>query len=78
MYARVFLGGEGLCCACVLLSQSSRQVGALVGLKLLPFYWFVQGMDVWLITDGSGEGRGGGEKKDVLPPLMPGLPARNQ
>lgn len=35
-----------------------------------------QGMDVALITDGSGDGRGGGEKKDVLPPLMPGLPAR--
>ena len=35
-----------------------------------------KGMDVALITDGSGDGRGGGEKKDVLPPLMPGLPAR--
>ena len=36
------------------------------------------GMDVALLSDGSGEGRGGGEKKDVLPPLMPGLPARSQ
>lgn len=35
-----------------------------------------QGMDVALISDGSGRGRGGGDKKDVLPPLMPGLPAR--
>ncbi len=34
------------------------------------------GVDVALICDGSGAGRGGGEKKDVLPPLMPGLPAR--
>lgn len=37
-----------------------------------------KGMDVALICDGSGAGRGGGEKKDVLPPLMPGLPARQQ
>lgn len=37
-----------------------------------------QGVDVQLISDGSGAGRGGGEKKDVLPPLMPGLPARQQ
>lgn len=37
-----------------------------------------QGMDVALVCDGSGAGRGGGEKKDVLPPLMPGLPARQQ
>lgn len=35
-------------------------------------------MDVALVCDGSGAGRGGGEKKDVLPPLMPGLPARQQ
>lgn len=38
----------------------------------------VQGMDVSLICDGSGAGRGGGEKKDVLPPLMPGLKPRVQ
>lgn len=37
-----------------------------------------QGVDVQLISDGSGAGRGGGEKKDVLPPLMPGLKARQQ
>lgn len=37
-----------------------------------------QGMDVALICDGSGQGRGGGAKKDVLPPLMPGLKARQQ
>lgn len=43
--------------------------------KVLPTE---QGVDVQLISDGSGAGRGGGEKKDVLPPLMPGLPARQQ
>eukprot|EP00192_Tetraselmis_astigmatica_P020845 CAMPEP_0117673768 /NCGR_PEP_ID=MMETSP0804-20121206/14658_1 /TAXON_ID=1074897 /ORGANISM="Tetraselmis astigmatica, Strain CCMP880" /LENGTH=288 /DNA_ID=CAMNT_0005482547 /DNA_START=64 /DNA_END=930 /DNA_ORIENTATION=+ len=36
------------------------------------------GMDVSLISDGSGEGRGGSQKRDVLPPLMPGLRARSQ
>ena len=36
------------------------------------------GVDVYLITDGSGAGRGGAEQKDVLPPLMPGLKARQQ
>lgn len=35
-----------------------------------------QGADVYLVCDGSGAGRGGGERKEVLPPLMPGLPAR--
>jgi hypothetical protein len=37
-----------------------------------------KGADVALICDGSGAGRSGKEKKDVLPPLMPGLPARQQ
>lgn len=37
-----------------------------------------KGADVYLISDGSGSGRGGGEKKDVLPPLMPGLQPRQQ
>jgi hypothetical protein len=37
-----------------------------------------KGADVALIADGSGAGRSGKEKKDVLPPLMPGLPARQQ
>lgn len=37
-----------------------------------------QGVDVQLVSDGSGAGRGGGDRKDVLPPLMPGLPARQQ
>lgn len=37
-----------------------------------------QGMDVALVVDGSGDGRGGGEKKDVLPPLMPGMKPRQQ
>eukprot|EP00882_Tetradesmus_deserticola_P007589 GHRQ01007993.1.p1 GENE.GHRQ01007993.1~~GHRQ01007993.1.p1 ORF type:complete len:282 (+),score=110.28 GHRQ01007993.1:546-1391(+) len=43
--------------------------------KVLPTE---QGVDVQLVSDGSGAGRGGGEKKDVLPPLMPGLKARQQ
>eukprot|EP00195_Chlamydomonas_chlamydogama_P013039 CAMPEP_0202902264 /NCGR_PEP_ID=MMETSP1392-20130828/16755_1 /ASSEMBLY_ACC=CAM_ASM_000868 /TAXON_ID=225041 /ORGANISM="Chlamydomonas chlamydogama, Strain SAG 11-48b" /LENGTH=283 /DNA_ID=CAMNT_0049589005 /DNA_START=115 /DNA_END=966 /DNA_ORIENTATION=- len=37
-----------------------------------------KGMDVALICDGSGAGRTGKEKKDVLPPLLPGLKARQQ
>lgn len=37
-----------------------------------------QGEDVALVCDGSGAGRGGGEKKDVLPPLMPGMKPRQQ
>ncbi|GLC39680.1 hypothetical protein PLESTB_001861300 [Pleodorina starrii] len=36
------------------------------------------GMDVALVCDGSGAGRTGKDKKDVLPPLMPGLKARQQ
>lgn len=36
------------------------------------------GADVYLICDGTGAGRSGKEKKDVLPPLMPGLKARQQ
>ncbi|GIL63449.1 hypothetical protein Vafri_17502 [Volvox africanus] len=36
------------------------------------------GMDVALVCDGSGTGRTGKDKKDVLPPLMPGLKARQQ
>lgn len=36
------------------------------------------GEDVALIVDGSGAGRGGGEKKDVLPPLLPGMKPRQQ
>eukprot|EP00775_Hariotina_reticulata_P003216 gene3216-3493_t len=43
--------------------------------KLLPT---PEGVDVQLVSDGSGAGRGGGDKKDVLPPLMPGLKARQQ
>lgn len=34
------------------------------------------GVEVALKVDGSGAGRGGTEQKDVLPPLMPGLKAR--
>eukprot|EP00798_Chlamydomonas_sp_ICE-L_P015610 gene15610-21715_t len=33
-------------------------------------------VEVALITDGSGAGRGGGERPEVLPQLMPGLKAR--
>jgi hypothetical protein len=36
------------------------------------------GMDVALICDGSGTGRGGEEKKDLLPPLLPGMKPRQQ
>lgn len=36
------------------------------------------GQEVALVTDGSGAGREGGEKKDVLPPLMPGMKPRQQ
>ena len=36
------------------------------------------GMDVALITDGSGQGKGGKEQEEVLPPLMPGMPARRK
>jgi hypothetical protein len=52
-------------------------VSACTGIvaKLLPTS---EGVDVQLVSDGSGAGRGGGDKKDVLPPLMPGLPARQQ
>jgi len=35
-------------------------------------------MDVALVCDGSGDGRGGEDKKDLLPPLMPGLKGRSQ
>ena len=40
--------------------------------------WLLQGVDVILASDGSGEGRGGPEQKDVLPPLVPGARARQQ
>ena len=43
--------------------------------KLLPTD---QGVDVQLVCDGSGAGRGGSAKKDVLPPLMPGMKPRQQ
>mgnify|MGYP002632008796 CR=1 FL=1 len=35
-------------------------------------------VDVALTVDGSGAGKGGPEQKDVLPPLVPGAPARRQ
>lgn len=35
-----------------------------------------QGVDVYLKSDGSGAGRGGKAQQDVMPPLMPGLKAR--
>jgi len=37
-----------------------------------------EGVDVELTVDGSGAGRGGENQKDVLPPLMPGMKARQQ
>lgn len=36
------------------------------------------GMDVALITDGSGLGKDGKDQGEVLPPLMPGMPARRK
>lgn len=36
------------------------------------------GEEVALVCDGSGAGRGGEKQGDALPPLMPGLPARQQ
>ncbi len=35
-------------------------------------------MDAALVCDGTGAGRDGKGQDDVLPPLMPGLPARRQ
>jgi len=35
-------------------------------------------VEVELVSDGSGAGRGGKAQADALPPLMPGLPARRQ
>jgi hypothetical protein len=35
-------------------------------------------VEVALESDGSGAGRGGAEKPDLLPPLMPGLAPRKQ
>lgn len=37
-----------------------------------------RGVDVELIADASGAGRGGTEQKNVLPPLVPGAKARSQ
>eukprot|EP00891_Asterochloris_glomerata_P003236 jgi/Astpho2/3236/Aster-05758 len=37
-----------------------------------------QGVDLALVSDGSGQGRGGIQQKDVLPPLVPGGKARSQ
>lgn len=53
--------------------QSFFGPGIVVELAATP-----EGEDVFLICDGSGSGRGGGEKKDVLPPLMPGMKPRQQ
>ena len=36
----------------------------------------LKGVDVYLLSDGSGAGRGGKAQQDVMPPLMPGLKAR--
>lgn len=38
--------------------------------------FLLQGVDVYLKSDGSGAGIGGAAQKDVMPPLMPGLKAR--
>ncbi len=38
----------------------------------------VGGVEVALVSDGTGAGRTGVEKKDVLPPLVPGAKPRRQ
>lgn len=53
--------------------QSFFGPGIVAELKSTP-----DGEEVALIVDGSGEGRGGEDKKDVLPPLMPGMKPRQQ
>merc|ERR1712118_417189 len=47
------------------------------GIKTAEMAETEEGAEITLTSDGSGEGRGGGEKGEVLPPLMPGLPARD-
>ena len=47
------------------------------GIKTAEMAETEDGAEITLTSDGSGEGRGGGEKGEVLPPLMPGLPARD-
>ena len=43
---------------------------------LSALMFLLQGVDVYLKSDGSGAGIGGAAQKDVMPPLMPGLKAR--
>ena len=42
--------------------------------------WADGKVDVWLVSDGDGVGGGGGadDEFEILPPLMPGMPARRQ
>merc|ERR1711977_645467 len=47
------------------------------GIKTAEMAETEDGAEITLTSDGSGEGRGGGEKGEVLPPLMPGLPVRD-
>lgn len=49
--------------------------GALLCAQVVEAF---EGVDVELTVDGSGAGRGGEGQKDVLPPLMPGMKARQQ
>lgn len=51
--------------------QSFFGPGVIANLSTSP-----TGRDISLVVDGSGAGRGGEQKKDQLPPLMPGLKGR--
>ncbi|MEW5300246.1 MAG: hypothetical protein WDW36_003188 [Sanguina aurantia] len=51
--------------------QSFFGPGVVANLSTSP-----TGRDISLVVDGSGAGRGGEQKKDQLPPLMPGLKGR--
>ena len=42
----------------------------------MVYVCLMKGVDVYLMSDGSGAGRGGKAQQDVMPPLMPGLKAR--
>ena len=57
-------------CTAILLTSRTQ----VVSFCLLS----LQGVDVALISDGSGAGRTGKEQPDVLPPLVPGAKARVQ
>lgn len=59
-------------------SATAFQLCVCCAFEVSPRFLLVQGVDVILASDGSGEGRGGEQQKDVLPPLVPGMKARQQ